>query len=70
MGIGRRVSKTSASAVGSLSLSLVASESKRQVWLGFVRVDVDTSLTKAQRRKRLQGKMKKLLKNFPPSQPR
>ena len=68
VGIGRLISKTSASAVGTLSLSLVESESKRRVWVGFIKVDVDTSRTEAQRRERLQGEMQKMLEDFPPSQ--
>jgi len=70
VGIGRLITTTSASAVGTLSLSLVESESKRRVWVGFIKVDVDTSLTEAQRRERLQGEMQKMLKDFPPSQPK
>jgi hypothetical protein len=64
------ISTTSASAVATLSLSLVESESKRRVWVGFIKVDVDTSLTEAQRRERLQAEMQELLEDFPPSQPK
>jgi hypothetical protein len=70
VGIGRMISTTSASAVATLSLSLVESESKRRVWVGFIKVDVDTSLTEAQRRERLQAEMQELLEDFPPSQPK
>ena len=69
VGIGEVISATSARAVGSLSMALVESKSKRRVWVGFIRVNVDTSMTESQRRERLRGEMEKMLKDFPPSQP-
>jgi len=70
VGIGRVISPSSARAVGSVSYAFTEADSGRRVWLGFVRVDVDMSLTEAQRRTRLAAEVAELLKEFPPSQPK
>jgi hypothetical protein len=69
LGLGRVIEATSARGFGSLSMTLSESKSKRRVWVGFIRVDVDTSMTESERRERLQGEMHKMLEEFPPSQP-
>ncbi len=68
VGIGRRISADSVQGYGSLSLTLVDVSTNRDVWLGFVKTDADVSLPEAQRRKRLQKEIDKMLKKFPPSQ--
>ncbi len=68
VGIGRRISADSVQGYGSLSLTLVDVSTNRDVWLGFVKTDADVSLPEAQRRKRLQKEIDKMLKKFPPAQ--
>jgi hypothetical protein len=70
VGIGRRISETKAEGFGSLSVSLNEADSKRRVWLGFVKVDIDTSRTEAERRDVLRKDLAEMLKDFPPSQPK
>ena len=53
-------------ATGSLSLLLVEPGSRRRVWTGFARADVDVSLSRAERRQRLGAVMQTLLEEFPP----
>jgi hypothetical protein len=55
-------------AVGSLSLQLVESASRRRVWTGFGRAEVHVGLTPEERRARLQGAFARMLEGFPPSQ--
>jgi hypothetical protein len=53
-------------AMGSLSLLLVEPASRRRVWTGFARSDVDVSLSRAERAQRLGAVMQTLLEEFPP----
>ena len=70
VGIGRRIGPNSVTGYGSLSLTLVEASTNRDVWVGFVRTNVDVSLSETDRRKRLQKQINKMLRKFPPSQPR
>jgi hypothetical protein len=70
IGIGRTITRTRATAIGSLSVSLVESNSNRRVWVGFIRLDVDTSRTEAERRDLLRREVRNMLRSFPPSQRR
>jgi hypothetical protein len=38
--------------------------------VGFIKTDADIAIPEAQRRKRLREQMNKMLKNFPPNQPK
>jgi hypothetical protein len=62
--IGADVSK----AVGSLSLLLVESASRRRVWLGFGRAEVFVGLSREERKARLRDALERMLEKFPPSQ--
>ena len=70
VGIGRRVKTSSVTAYGSLSLTLVDASTDRDAWVGFVKTDVDVSVSEADRRQRLQKKIDKMLRKFPPAQPK
>ncbi len=63
-------SQTDALSIGSLSILMVDAVSGRRVWLGFIRADIDRSLTPEQRKERLRQEMREMLKTFPPSQPK
>jgi hypothetical protein len=67
VGIGRRVTASSVTGYGSLSLTLVDDTTNRDVWLGFVRTESDVSLPESERRKRLKKQINTMLKKFPPS---
>jgi len=68
IGIGRTITSTRATAIGTLSVSLVEADSNRRVWIGFIRVNVDTSRTGAERRDLLRREVRNMLRDFPPSQ--
>jgi hypothetical protein len=68
IGIGTRVDATSAKGYGALNLTLVNATTNQEVWLGFVRTESDVSLSENDRRKRLQKRVDKMLRKFPPSQ--
>jgi hypothetical protein len=68
VGIGKKIEASSVKGYGSLSLTLVDTSTGRDVWVGFVRTQSDASLSEADRRKRLQNQIDKMLKKFPPSQ--
>ena len=70
IGIGRRISTSSVTGYGSLSLTLVDNTTDRDVWLGFVKTNVDVSVSEANRRMRLEKEINQMLRKFPPSQPR
>ena len=70
VGTGRRIKQTSVTGYGSLSVTLVDASTNRDAWVGFVKTDVDVSASEAQRRKRLQKQIDKMLRKFPPSQPK
>lgn len=58
----------SSKAIGSLSLQLVESASRRRVWSGFGRAEIHVGLTPEERRKRLHEAFARMLEKFPPSQ--
>ena len=70
VGVNSWISRTDARSVGSVSLSLVDAAYRRRVWLGFVRAEVDTSLTRQERTQLFREELREMLKDFPPSQPR
>jgi hypothetical protein len=62
------ISQTEARSIGSLSLLMVEAESGRRVWLGFIRAEMDMSNTRESRKEFITKELRKLLKDFPPSQ--
>lgn len=62
------ISQTEARSVGSLSLLMVEGDSGRRVWLGFIRAEMDMSNTRESRKAFIAKELRKLLKDFPPSQ--
>ena len=69
VGIHTWMSQTEARAYGTLSVLLTEAASGRKVWLGFLRMQIDMSLTPDQRNERLRGKVARMLEKFPPAQP-
>ncbi len=67
IGLGRKVTASSVTGYGSLSLTLVDDTTNRDVWLGFVKTETDVSMPEAERRKRLKKQINTMLKKFPPS---
>ena len=63
------MSQTQARAFGSLSVLMTEAASGRRVWLGFMRMQIDMSLTPDQRSERLRNNVALMLENFPPAQP-
>jgi hypothetical protein len=57
-------------AVGSLSLLLVEATSGRRVWLGIGRSEVNVGRSSEERLAYMRVAMTKMLKEFPPNQPR
>jgi hypothetical protein len=47
---------------------MVEAESGRRVWLGFIRAEMDMSNTRESRKEFITKELRKLLKDFPPSQ--
>ena len=70
VGIHTWTSQTEARAFGTLSVLMTEAVSGRKVWLGFVRMQIDRSLTPAQREERLRKNIARMLENFPPAQPK
>ena len=70
VGIHTWTSQTVSRAFGSLSVLMSEAASGRKVWLGFVRMQIDMSLTTAQREERLRANIARMLENFPPAQPK
>jgi hypothetical protein len=68
VGTGKRIEQTSVKGYGSLSLTLVDASTDQDVWVGFVKTESDVSLSEKDRRKRLQKRVDKMLRKFPPSQ--
>ena len=68
--VGRVISQRETRGVGSVSLTLVETAFDNRVWVGFIRADVDMSLSEAQRRERIGNEMHNMLRDFPPGQPR
>lgn len=69
VGIHTWMSHSEARAFGTLSILMREAASDRRVWLGFVRLQIDMSLTPVQRAERLRSSVARMLKNFPPAQP-
>jgi hypothetical protein len=57
-------------AVGSLSLLLVEAKSGRRVWLGIGRAEMNVGLSSEERLAGMRAALAKMLKEFPPNQPR
>lgn len=53
-------------ALGSLTVTLLDPESRRHLWVGFVRAQVNPSLSRDERRARLDSVLRDLFKEFPP----
>ena len=70
VGIGQKLKPGSVKSYASLSLTLVDTKTNRSAWVGFIKTDADIATPEAQRRKRLREQMNKMLKNFPPNQPK
>ena len=62
------ISQTEARSIGSLSFLMVEAASGRRVWLGFIRAEMDMSNTRESRKEFITKELRKLLKDFPPSQ--
>jgi hypothetical protein len=56
--------------VVSISLQLADATSRRRVWLGFGRAEVQQGLTRDERARRLRSAFDELLASFPPSAPK
>jgi hypothetical protein len=69
LGMATWMSQTSATAIGSVSLTLVEAGSGRRVWVGFWRAVADVSLDREQRVERFRAEIRELLETFPPAQP-
>jgi hypothetical protein len=70
IGLGQKIAQDSIESYASLSLTLVDSKTDRSAWVGFIKTEVDIAIPEAQRRKKLREQMNKMLKNFPPNQPK
>lgn len=70
VGLGQEINQDSAKAYASLSLTLVDTKTDRSAWVGFIKSDADIATPEPQRRKRMREQMNKMLKNFPPNQPK
>ena len=70
VGVNTWISRTEARAIGTLSVLMRDATNDRRVWLGFVRMRIDMSLTPEQRNERLRQNIRRMLEKFPPSQPR
>jgi hypothetical protein len=70
VGIGQKIEQDSVKSYASLSLTLVDTKTDRSAWVGFIKTGADIATPEAQRRKRLREQMNKMLKNFPPNQPK
>jgi hypothetical protein len=56
------------SSLGSLSLWLAEAASKRRVWMGYVRAEIQVGLSRAEQLARMRGALARLLEKFPPVQ--
>ena len=68
VGIGQKINQTSVKGFGSLNLTIVSAKTNQEVWVGFIVIESNVSLSENDRRKRLQKRVDKMLKKFPPSQ--
>lgn len=69
LGVYTWLSQTEARAFGTLSVQMSEAATGRRVWLGFLRLQIDHSLTPEQREARLRESVAGMLENFPPGQP-
>jgi hypothetical protein len=69
LGVYTWLSQTEARAFGTLSVLMSEAATGRRVWLGFLRLQIDHSLTAEQREERLHESVAGMLENFPPGQP-
>jgi hypothetical protein len=53
-------------ATGSLSVALVDPKEKRRLWVGFIEAEVNPSLSREERRNRLEKALERLFEEFPP----
>jgi len=67
VGFGKRIGPDSVKGFGSLSLTLVDVSSNRDAWVGFIKTEVALALSEQDRRRRLQKRVDKMLRKFPPS---
>jgi len=67
VGLGKRIGPDSVKGFGSLSLTVVDVSSNRDVWVGFIKIEVDLALSDKDRRRRLRKRVDKMLRKFPPS---
>jgi len=67
VGTGKRVKPYSVKGYSSLSLTFVEVSTNRDVWVGFVKANVDVSISAAKRRMRLLKQVNKMLRKFPPT---
>lgn len=70
IGLGMQVGGKQRPAVATASIELTEIATGRRVWVGFMKTNVDVALSEEQRRNRLEREMRKILRRFPPSQPR
>jgi hypothetical protein len=70
IGLGQKIEQDSVKSSASLSLTLVDTKTDRSAWVGFIKTGTDIAAPEAQRRKRLREQMNKMLKKFPPNQPK
>jgi hypothetical protein len=70
VGVGIVVDGRQRPPVATGSFELTEFLTGRQVWVGFLTTNVDVTLTEKERTRRLQRELRKMLKNFPPSQRR
>jgi len=66
--VNERIGPDVSKAIGSVSLLLVESASRRRVWLGFGRAEIHVGLSREERKARLRDALDRMLEKFPPSQ--
>jgi len=67
VGLGKRIGPDSVKGFGSLSLTVVDVSSNRDVWVGFITIEVAVARSEQDRRRRLQKRVDKMFRKFPPS---
>jgi hypothetical protein len=70
LGLGQIVNLDSVESFASLSLTFVDTETNRSAWVGFITTRADIAIPDAERRELLRKRLDKMLKDFPPSQPK
>jgi hypothetical protein len=53
-------------ALGSLTVTLLDPKSRRHLWVGFIRAQINPSVSREERRARLDSVLRDLFKEFPP----